>query len=138
MDPKTACKCFGSLDFNALSGEALDQVTQMFYVPPHKQREARSYETERFSLFCKVFVGLEKSKREEKGMLHRLDDFSPVLQQAFIISSFKDFTDKERGTVVYGCSDLPLTIRNEIFASIWDDCNPELRRAIEYLKSKSK
>jgi ankyrin repeat protein len=135
-DFRTASKYLESLDCNALSDKALDMLILMVGIPPTDTKEEDICLTERFSLFCKIFAEMEKNKREEKKLLHKIDDFPGSLQVPFIASNFKDFTEEEKNHALYVCSKLNPAARKRIYDSIKGYCSPMQIRMIEHYEKK--
>lgn len=135
-DFRSASMYLERLDYNALSDKALDMLLLIVGIPPTDTNEEDICLTERFSLFCKIFAELEKNKREEKKLLYKIDDFPGSLQEPFIASNFKDFTEEEKNCAVYVCSKLNPVARKRIYDSIKDYCSQKQIMMIEHYEKK--
>jgi cytohesin len=135
IDFRTASAYFENLDYNALSDEALTMLIHSNFPPDERSQQDKCL-PERFALFCNIFTKLEKSKREGKDMLFVLDDFPENLQQTFIVSNFKDFTQKERDHALYICSKLEPSVRNSTYDSIRSYCTSNQIMMIEHYEKK--
>lgn len=134
-DFRAASAYFEGLDYNALSDEALTALIHS-NLPPDERSQQDKCLPERFALFRTIFAKLDKNKREGKDMLLMLCDFPENLQQTFIVSNFKDFTQKERGHALYVCSKLEPSVRNRTYDSIRNHCSPEQIMMIEHYQTK--
>jgi len=135
IDFKSASPYFEDLDYNALSDESLTMLIYLIY-PPDKRNEKDICLPERFALFCNVFTKLEENKREGKDMLFKIDAFPENLQQTFIISNFRDLTEKEKQYALYICSKLQPDLRSKVYNSIRIYCTPEQIKMIQHYEKK--
>jgi hypothetical protein len=139
VDFKTALPYLEKLDFNALSDESLQTLTMCFSPLSTfgESEDAGPSVEEKLRLFCKMFEGLKKERREAQKLMFDLANFPAASQQAFVIENFAKMTDEEKNLAIHVCAKLPAANRKKVYDTIRQGCSDEMKGTIKFYEEEA-